>query len=303
MKKFNSDDLMVKIVVLTLLFGSSYLLSYIIYERPAQQIEYGGTFSQVNRCKKRGVKKVKKVQELINEKLNEIDSVYIYTNNFDDKNTTITISANREYLSKNDNINYLGNQQSIFNDCKQINNYLDEYLKNYIFLGFNLLYKNNTNKMSFKLKNLNNIETKTNYKTTSKYEVIQFFKYNDKQKDLLSKSINNSEYLDFKTKKKEISKLDSIKCKKITFTEEELINQKIEIKSELFSFSRPKLSSNKNSTYFFYCYNKKVSKDTFKEKIKLFESLFINKERKDLEGKIKAFKPFNNIKLDSSQIN
>lgn len=220
-------------------------------------------------CKLESRRKAKQIISFTKEKLATIDSIYIFTN---DSSTSIDITIAPNYVS-NDEIEHKNN----YYECVRTIKSLDAYINHKDSLGFNLLYKNHATNEEFKIKHLTNKSDRV-----SRYQVIQFWDYTKKQKgDDYKKNSHKYGYKYYRISDNNLSK--------ITLTEHELFNQLIKPKG-LESLSSPDFKRFKTNKFYFYCYNKQMSKTDFKKKAKLFESLYLEDPYNESENTIRAFK-------------
>lgn len=264
-------------------------------------ISYGGSSSEVNKYIKKQNSKIIEIQQLKEEKLQEINTSLIFTNDTT-KSAYATIQENRVFNNDDYEDPYRIGSSYLYKLKENVKN-IDAYLTEHIFLGFNIFYKDSISKVEFKLKNINDIETKTNYTTTTKYKIVQFYYYTDKQKENIVKQINRDNIKNYfgMSKEERIEKVNQQQFAKVIITEDDLQNQSIEKCSDIFACLKiPKIGSFQNSLYYFSCYNKKLDNETFNKKIKLFKTMFIKKEREDLKGVTKTIKIINPTILDYS---
>jgi len=221
-------------------------------------------------CKTESKRKAKQLISFTKEKLATIDSIYIFTN---DTSLSIDIIIAPNYIS-NDTDEHKNN----YYECARTIKSLDTFINHKDSLGFNILYKNQNSKTEFILKHLTN---KTD--RISKYQVIQYWDYTKEQKDYYHKKNSHKHSYSF-------YRIADNNLSKITLTEHELFNQLKKPKGLEEKLSSPDFKSFKTNKFYFFCYNKQLSKTDFKEKVKSFKSLYLKDVYNENESSIRAFK-------------
>lgn len=227
------------------------------------------------------------LKKIIETKINETDSIMIYTNDSTVSNIDLFIKPNILFEKKTpspygqyeslSNL-YFPDYEKITNDNKKTIDNLNSFISNKEHYGFSIYHIDTIRKRSFKLTNKFN-------DSLTYYSVAQFTYLTNKQKNKHIKRIKEAseDELD-DTKEKQIENLNKEFHNKIIIDDEELQNQKT--KNEFHQRLMPQLGVYKKSYYYFACSNNSLNEEQFKEKIKLFESMFILKSKKHLKGRI-----------------
>lgn len=298
-KKKDKGYLRFQILLYTFIVITVFILQYATGVIPEENKKYGTTASNLNRYIRGKNSKIVTVIQLTNKKLEQLNPILFYTNDTTTKfNVNIAPNIEDRYVVK-----YNNDYRDLYNNktpssivgIKDANLRLKEFVSKHNFLGFNLIYKDTINNTSFILKNVNDIETTTNYKTQVKYQIVHLFYYSDEVKKEKIKYINNNQYTTLKQKEEEIETLHKEQFSKIIITEKELKKEKDRYYFLDIIKGKPNIDTHKviNNRYYFSCYNKQLDKPVFKEKVKLFESIFIKNKRKNLEGIIKEKEAIN----------
>ena len=262
--------------------------------REMENILYGGSVYEVNRYIELRNKKVQEVIDLTHNKAKEINTILYYTNDTITINSAL-IQANRQHRS-----NYVAPYQigrNYIAESKETIEYIDKFKEKIDSLGYNVFIDrgkgNDFRKNIFEKKLSSHICIKNvNEEDENKYKVIQLYYYTDRMKQHLTEQIKNRKATWFNatdsTPEKEIALLDEIQFSQIILSEQQLLEQKLNLSGIKYLFGI-NINLSKKSTFYFSCYNKKMDRSTFLEKIELFKTMFLKKQP-NIDGEIISVK-------------